>query len=145
MAGEKISSTYQQTVILLLLALSAVFAAIILFAIEGGIVQLAVAAGGFFVLRRFWSATRRKRELGSRGFFPGRRVDNHWVYEELHEGEVVVIEFPLAYVGRGEHEILIPGEQSWPGRMPAWAHGRRDEIIERLGVVFKRSDMRTDD
>lgn len=145
MAGERIAASYPQSVVLLLVALSLGIAATLLFFVEGTIVQLAVAAAAFFVLRRFWSATERKRNLASRGFHAGRRLGHHWVYEELHDGEVMAIELPLAYVGRGEHEILIPGAQSWPTRMPAWARDRREEIVERLGTVFKRSDMRTDD
>lgn len=145
MAGERIPVSYPRSVMLLLIALSVGIALVLLLFVEGVIVQVAAAAAAFFVLRRFWSATGRKRNLASRGFHAGRRVGHHWVYEELHEGEVVAIELPLAYVGRGEHEILIPGEQTWPVRMPAWARERREEIVERLGTVFKRSDMRIDD
>jgi hypothetical protein len=143
--GERISPAYQRSVIVALLGASLVLGAVLLLAVESVLLQLALAAAGLFALRRLWSATRRKRELARLGFFAGRRLDNHWLYEELRDGEVMAIEFPLAYVGRGEHEILIPGEQSWAGRVPAWARERRTEIIDRLGTVFKRSDMRTDD
>jgi hypothetical protein len=130
--------------VIVLMAVVALVLAIVLLHV-GVIERLLIAAAGYFGLNWSWKATRRKRELGSRGFHAGHRVGNHWVYEELHAGEVVAIELPLAYVGRGEYEILIPGEQSWPDRVPGWARERRTEIVERLGTVFKRSDMRTDD
>jgi hypothetical protein len=50
----------------------------------------------------------------------------------------------LEYVGRGEYEIHIPSERDWVARMPDWARGRRDEIVERLQPPFKRSQMRFD-
>jgi hypothetical protein len=143
--NERVAASFQRSVVIAMTTLSLALAAALVFAVDDGITRLVLAAVAFFVLRRAWRLTRRRRELGSRGFFTGRRVGNHWVYEELHDGEVLAIELPLAYVGRGEYEILIPGEQSWPGRMPAWARERRTEIVERLGTVFKRSDMRTDD
>jgi hypothetical protein len=118
---------------------------VLLWLIDGLVARLALAAAGYFVLRRIWKATQRKRDLAGRGFHAGYRVDNHWVYEELHGGQVVALELPLAYAGRGGFELLIPGERSWPERVPAWARDRREEILDRLNTVFKRSDMRVDD
>jgi hypothetical protein len=66
------------------------------------------------------------------------------VYEELQAGEVRALEFALGYVGRGEYELRIPGAQTWATHMPAWAHERRDEVIARLQLVFKRSQMHFD-
>jgi hypothetical protein len=96
------------------------------------------------LLRWFWRMTSRKRTLSRRGYHPGRRVGNHWLYEELHQGEVQSIELVLEYVGRGEYEIHIPSARDWVAHMPDWARGRRDEIVERLQPVFKRSQMRFD-
>jgi hypothetical protein len=142
--SERVAPSFQRMVIGLMAVLALVLVAILLHV--GGIFErLLIAAAGYFLLQWAWKATRRKRALASRGFHPGHRVGHHWVYEELHEGEIVAIELPLAYVGRGEYEILVPGEQSWPDRVPAWARERRGEIVERLGTVFKRSEMRTDD
>jgi len=96
------------------------------------------------MLRWFWRLTERKRALSRRGFHPGRRDGNHWVYEELHEGKVESLELPLDYIGRGEYEIHIPGEHDWMAHMPDWARGRRAEIVERLQTVFKRSQIHFD-
>jgi hypothetical protein len=89
-------------------------------------------------------ATLRKRQLSRAGFFTGRRVGSHWVYEELHGDTIAGIELPLDYVGRGEYIVHIPGEADWRANMPAWARERRDEIAGRLGTVFKRSQIHFD-
>jgi hypothetical protein len=109
--------------------------------IVAGVITAAVT---LFAFRLFWNATRRRRELLRRGYFAGQRVGSRWVYEELHQGEAVALEFELEYAGRGAYDIRIPGELAWRDTMPAWARGRREEIIERLGTVFKRSEMRTE-
>ena len=142
--GERIPASFPRSVVMVMVATAASLA-LLLWIFDGIIERLLIAAAGFFALGRIWSGTRRKRDLVTRGFHAGRRVDNHWVYEELRDGEVVTLELPLAYAGRGEFEILIPGEQSWPARVPSWARDRREQILERLNTVFKRSDMRTDD
>jgi hypothetical protein len=141
---ERVPASFPRTVVICMTAVAVALAAL-LWSIDDVFARLAIAAVGFFALRRAWSATRRRRDLATLGFHTGHRVDNHWVYEELHDGEVFALELPLAYAGRGEFELLVPGEQSWPGRVPAWAGARRTEILERLGTVFKRSDMRVDD
>jgi len=96
------------------------------------------------LLRWYWHSTRRLRDLIGRGFYTGRRVGTHWVYEELHAGEVLGLEFELGYVGRGEYELRVPGERDWAAHMPDWARGRRDEVLERLLLVFKRSQIYVD-
>lgn len=98
----------------------------------------------YFLFKWFWRATLRKRELIRRGYFAGSRVGTHWVYQELHAGEVMSLEFPLEYVGRGEYDIRVPGEAGWSASMPDWARSRRAEILERLQTVFKRSQIHTE-
>lgn len=105
---------------------------------------LIVAAVGWFGFRAYWSVTKRKRELVQRGYTAGRRVGTAWVYEELHHGEILGIELPLEYAGRGEYDIRVPGEKTWRNTMPAWARDRREEIVGRLGTVFKHSQMHVD-
>jgi hypothetical protein len=95
----------------------------------------------YFLFGMFWRATLRKRELSRRGYFTGQRVGTHWVYDELQDGVIESIELLLDYAGRGEYDIHIPGPQDWRNLMPAWARDRREEIIERLATVFKRSQM----
>ena len=55
---------------------------------------------------------------------------------------MLALELPLAYVGRGEYELLVPGEADWRNTMPDWVKHRRAEVIARLEVVFGRSGMR---
>lgn len=113
--------------------------------VRGAVLEgLIVAAVTYFAFKWFWRATLRKRELLRRQFFVGRRVGTHWVYEELHGGEIQSLEFPLEYAGRGEYDIHVPGERDWRKAMPAWAQDRRQEIIERLQTVFKLSQIHFD-
>ena len=63
----------------------------------------------YFLFRMFWRANLRKRELLRRGYYTGRRVGTHWVYDELQDGLIESLEFPLEYIGRGEYDIHIPG------------------------------------
>ena len=144
--GERIPKSYGLVVTVGIAALAVSMAYPMLFVIPGfGWDKLVPAALGFLVLRLLWNSSRRKRELSGRGFHLGKRVGTHWVYEELHDGEVVALELALEYVGRGEYEIHIPGERAWVDTMPAWARQRRSEIVERLGTRFKRSQMRMHD
>lgn len=106
--------------------------------IIGGAVLGAIT---YFLFRMFWRVTLRKRELLRRGHYTGRRVGTHWVYDELQDGVIESLEFPLEYIGRGEYDIHIPGQQDWHHGMPPWARERRAEIIERLQMVFKRSQI----
>ena len=98
----------------------------------------------YFLFRMFWRTTQRKRELVRRGYYTGRRVGTYWVYDELQDGVIESLELPLDYVGRGEYDIHIPGQQDWRTGMPPWARDRREEIIERLLTVFKRSQIHFD-
>jgi hypothetical protein len=104
----------------------------------GGVVLGAIT---YFLFRMFWRSTLRKRELLRRGYYIGRRVGTHWVYDELQDGLIESLEFPLEYIGRGEYDIHIPGQQDWRNGMPPWARERRDEIVDKLATVFKRSQI----
>jgi uncharacterized membrane protein len=144
--SERISQSFHRYVIALMAAVALLLAGLVLFVPAiGAIESLIIATAGFFLLRRIWSATYRKRSLSARGFHTGQRIGTHWFYEELHDGQVLSIELKLEYVGRGGYEICIPAERAWLEHMPAWARGRRGEIVERLGTVFKRSEMRMPD
>ena len=128
----------------ILLGASSMFAALYLLSqgeLIGGVVLGAIT---YFLFRMFWRDTLRKRELLRRGYYAGRRVGTHWVYEELQDGIIVSLELPLEYIGRGEYDIHIPGQQDWRHRMPQWARERRGEIVERLQTVFKRSQIHFD-
>jgi len=143
--GERIGTSFRSLIAaasaLAVLATAGAFALLA----RGEIVEGAVlAAITFFLFRLFWRATSRKRALLGRGYFIGRRIGTHWVYEELRDGEIVALELPLEYVGRGEYDIHVPGERGWSEHAPDWARARREEIIGRLLAVFKRSQLHVD-
>jgi hypothetical protein len=113
--------------------------------VNGALINaLLLAAITVFAVRTFWRTTRRKRELLGHGFFTGRRVGTHWMYEELQGSEIVSLELALDYVGRGEYDVHLPSERDWLATMPAWARDRRAEIVGRLERVFKRSQLHFD-
>ena len=143
--GERIGNSFRGVIAAAsVLAALALAGALVLLA-RGELVDGAVlGAVAFYLFRLFWRATARKRELLRRGYFIGRRVGTHWIYEELRDGEVVALELPLEYVGRGEYDIHVPGERGWDAHAPGWARARREEIIERLLAVFKRSQLHVD-
>src|SRR5947207_2765084 len=110
--GERIANSFRGVIAAAcaLALLAAVGACVWL--MRGKIIDGAVlAAVTFFLFRMYWRATTRQRELLRRGYFIGRRVGTHWLYEELHDGEIVGLELPLEYVGRGEYDIHVPGER----------------------------------
>ena len=143
--GERIGTSFRSLIAaasaLAVLATAGAFALLA----RGEIVEGAVlAAITVFLFRLFWRATSRKRALLGRGCFIGRRIGTHWVYEELRDGEIVALELPLEYAGRGEYDIHVPGERGWSEHAPDWARARREEIIGRLLAVFKRSQLHVD-
>ena len=143
--GERVGNAFRGLVLAgILVTVLAVFAAFWMLArgsVLGGII---VATVTFFAFKWFWRVTLRKRELLRRQYYVGRRVGTHWVYDELHGGEIQSLEFPLEYAGRGEYDIHVPGEGDWKKTMPNWARDRRAEVIERLLTAFKRSQLHFD-
>ena len=141
-AGERIDKSFRLLVIAAIAVAALLYAGAMFLVLQGEAVVAAVFATiTFFLFRMFWRATQRKRVLLRQGWFAGRRTGNHWAYDELHDGMIESIELPLDYVGRGEYDIHVPGQQDWPATMPPWARDRREEIVERLATVFKRSQM----
>jgi len=143
--GERIGHSFRGVIagasVLAALALAGALALLARGEVVDGAVLGAVT---FFLFRLFWRATARKRALLRRGYFIGRRVGTHWIYEELRDGEIVALELPLEYVGRGEYDIHVPDERGWSAHAPDWARARREQIIERLLAVFKRSQLHVD-
>jgi len=143
--GERIDKSFRLLVFAAIAVAAMLYAGALFLLVQGEAVVAAVFATiTFFLFRMFWRSTQRKRELLRQGWFAGRRVGNHWAYDEVHDGLIESIELPLDYVGRGEYEIHVPGKQDWIAAMPPWARDRREEIVERLATVFKRSQMMFD-
>jgi hypothetical protein len=58
------------------------------------------------------------------------------VYREIVEGRPE--DFVLNCKGeRGEYTIYLPSESNWNRTVPAWARGRRTEIVERIRSRLK--------
>lgn len=143
--SERIDGSFRGVIAAGLLAGTVAFLYACVLLARGSVLEGAIVATvTFFLFRWFWRATLRKRELLRRGYYTGSRVGTHWVYQEVQSGEVVSLEFPLEYVGRGEYDIRVPGEGGWSASMPEWARNRRAEILERLQSVFKRSQIHTE-
>src|SRR4051812_1802714 len=142
---ESLGNSYRYLTGAAVVACALALAVALLLLASGSLMDgLILAAITVFAFRTFWRASRRKRELLKHGWFAGQRAGTHWVYEELHGRQIASLQLPLDYVGRGEYDIHIPGERDWPARMPAWARGRRAEIVDRLATVFKRSQLHFD-
>jgi hypothetical protein len=140
--GERIENSFRGVIVMGIALFAVAFAGALLLLARGSVLDgVIVAVVTYLLFKWFWRATLRKRELIRRGFFTGMRVGTNWVYQELHAGEVVSLELPLEYVGRGEYDIHVPGEGDWLAAMPDWAKSRRAEIVERLQLVFKRSQI----
>jgi hypothetical protein len=143
--GERVDNSFRGLILAAFLAVALAALAAFWMLARGSVLDgLIVATLTFFLFRWFWRATLRKRALLRQRYFVGRRVGTHWVYEELHGGEIRSLEFPLEYAGRGEYDIHIPGEGAWRKGMPDWARDRRAEVVERLQTVFKLSQIHFD-
>jgi hypothetical protein len=143
--SESIGSGFRLLVAAVLVACAlGVGGALLLVATRSLVEGLIVAAITVLGFRAFWKVSRRQRELLKHGYFAGRRLGTHWRYEELRGGEIVALELPLEYAGRGEYDIHVPSERDWLARMPGWARERRAEIVQRLEAVFKRSQIHFD-
>jgi hypothetical protein len=143
--GEHVGSSFRAGVIAITLCGVLTLATACILIASGMLIDgLLLGTAATLLLRWYWRATARKRALVRRGFYPGRRVGGHWNYEELHAGDIVWLELPLEYVGRGEYDIHIPSERDWLAAMPAWARERREEIVGRLQPAFKRSQIHFD-
>ena len=140
--SERIGNSFRALLAAGLALAAAVLAYAFLLLSRGSLVNgVILASMTLFLFRLFWSATRRKRELIRRGYYTGRRVGTHWVYEELHDEVVVSLRFPLEYVGRGAYDIHVPNENTWPAVMPEWARAHREQVLTRLQTVFKFSQI----
>src|SRR6478735_12251555 len=140
--SERIGNSFRAMVGAGLLAGALLMGAALYLLSQGEILDGAVlGALTYFLFGMFWRSTLRKRELTRRGYYTGQRVGTHWVYDELQDGVIRSLELLLDYAGRGEYDIHIPGPRDWRTDMPPWAQERREEIVERLATVFKRSQM----
>lgn len=75
-----------------------------------------------------------------RGWRVGHRGRDQMFYEEWHDGRWERMEIDGEMLtGRAHHVIYFTAPGHW-GKFPAWAQGRRDEIIARIKSEFREPD-----
>jgi hypothetical protein len=76
-------------------------------------------------------------EFRKRGYQIRWLTADEWVYEERRaNGSIECMPFSRQTVGDGYPapcQVFIHSEKSWEQQAPQWAHGRRAEILERIG------------
>jgi hypothetical protein len=98
-----------------------------------------VASFGVIVGLGSASATRRPRRKRNWVRFIGQ---SQLLYEERSlEGDVRTLAFPCARAVLGPHgmsgwDVIVPPESEWDSHVPAWAGGRRADILQRIVAVF---------
>jgi hypothetical protein len=83
----------------------------------------------------------RSMQLNKKGYFSGRRMNEHWVYEEMQGHDVVALILPTAHTGPGHRELFIPTDPEWRAAVPSWAWERRSEIATRIAEGWKPKDF----
>jgi hypothetical protein len=80
-----------------------------------------------------------------RGWRVGHQGRDQMYYEERIAGAWQRIDVDGEMLtGRAHHVIYFKSPSEWQ-RYPAWAHGRRDEIIARIKLEFREPDYEYDD
>ena len=70
--------------------------------------------------------------LKSRGFWVSRKGRDAIEYQELRDGKVLRLVIAGEMVVKRPHVVYVPTEAQWQQTMPAWARGRREDIIENM-------------
>jgi hypothetical protein len=92
----------------------------------------------YFVLRRVRSSWR-LRKLGYRIVWHGR---DSFYYEELADGQPRRAVMECELEPRGPRILRLPAPEEWRRKMPEWAGGRREEIVERIRSELKAMGVR---
>ena len=79
--------------------------------------------------------------LNKKGYFSGRRLKKHWVYEEMQGRDAVALILPVVRTGYGRVELFIPTDSEWRATVPSWAWERRSEIAARIAEAWKPTDF----
>ena len=83
----------------------------------------------------------RSMRLNKKGYFSGRRLNEHWVYEEMQGRDAVALILPVVRTGHGRVELFIPTDSEWRATVPSWAWERRSEIAARIAEAWKPTDF----
>jgi len=81
-----------------------------------------------------WPVTElwRYYRLYSRGFWVTRKGRDSIEYQERRDRSIRRLTIDGEMLVKGPHVVYVPTENEWERRMPAWAHGRREEIIANV-------------
>jgi hypothetical protein len=85
--------------------------------------------------------TLRTLSLRNKGYSPGRRLRDYWLYEEAENFSVVALLLPMANTEPGHWELFIPDDAKWRATVPDWAKDRRLEIALRIAEGWKAQDF----
>jgi hypothetical protein len=88
------------------------------------------------------SQIRRHYRLRTRGYWLSRRGRGSFEYEERHETVVEHLVIDGEMMAVGPDVIYLPNEEQWQREMPAWAQGRRDEILARVKRLLGNKNYR---
>jgi hypothetical protein len=100
-------------------------------------VMLAVAP--FFIVCAFLEIRiARAIGLSRKGYFGGRRVNNHWVYEERHGDSLRTLLLEVENTEPGCWDMSFPTAEKWSASVPEWARARREEIAGRIAGRYER-------
>jgi hypothetical protein len=75
---------------------------------------------------------RRHYRLRSRGFWVHREGRDDIEYEERSAKGLRRLLLNGELNGSGPFVVYLPTQEEWARRMPEWAQGRRDEILENV-------------
>jgi hypothetical protein len=88
----------------------------------------AIVAGGLTITVLSWYRSVRENRRGWR-----TSIDPHGIrYEEKREHGWESLVITATTRGHGFGELLLPSPKEWESRSPAWAQGRREEILSRV-------------
>lgn len=79
----------------------------------------------------------RTMSLKQKGYFSGRQVNEHWIYEERQGFVTAALVLPVSNTEPGHYELFIPEDALWRSTVPSWARDRREEIALRISEGWK--------
>jgi hypothetical protein len=85
--------------------------------------------------------TLRSFSLRNKGYYSGRQLHEHWIYEEVQAFAIAAMLLPVANTEPGHWELFIPDDANWRASVPEWARDKRKEIALRIAEGWKTKDF----
>jgi hypothetical protein len=79
--------------------------------------------------------------LRNKGYYAGRQLREHWIYEEVDKFSIAAFLLPVANTEPGHWELFIPDDAKWRTMVPDWAKDRRKQIAVRIAEAWKPKDF----